>query len=236
MRGVKRLGLAILMASVGLAPAAAANAAGKPSNQDRQFLTQIHQVNLSEISDGKMAQQKGVNQQVKDLGARFVTDHTDLDKKVKDTASSVNVSLPNSPTAEQKRVENELKGLSGNEFDQRWVATELAGHLQAIQLTQAEVDQGSEASVKKLAQEALPVLESHRDALLELARQLGVQVPTPTASPGATGSPGPTGTGSPGPTGTGSPGPTGTGTPSPTGTETAPGPTGTETSPAPTGS
>ncbi|HEX5542321.1 MAG TPA: DUF4142 domain-containing protein [Micromonospora sp.] len=210
------------MATVGLAPATAAHAASKPSSQDRQFLTQIHQVNLSEISDGKMAQQKAVNQQVKDLGARFVTEHTNLDKKVKDTASSVNVKLPDSPNAEQKRVENELKGLSGNEFDQRWVAAELAGHLQAIQQTQTEVDQGSEASVKELAREALPVLESHRDALLELARQLGVQVPSPS--------------GTAGPTGTGSPAPTGTGSPGPTGTETAPGPTGTATAPGPPGS
>lgn len=231
MRGVKRLGLIAALAIVGLAPAAAAQAAAQPSDQDRQFLEAIHQVNLAEIATGEMAQQKGVNQEVKDLGGRFVTDHTQLDQTVQSSASSAVVTLPDAPNQEQKTVLDQLEGLSGDEFDQRWISAQLTLHQQAMQLAETEVAQGSDPAVKQVAQDALPVLKAHHDALLALARKLGVPVPgvTPGApSPSApTGTPSPSApTGTPSPTApTGTPGPTApTGTPVPT--APVPSPTG----------
>ena len=72
MLGIKRLGLLAALVLVGLAPAAAAQAAAQPSTQDTQYLQAVHQVNLAEIVTGNLAQQKGQNQQVKDLGEQFV--------------------------------------------------------------------------------------------------------------------------------------------------------------------
>ncbi|MGW4156435.1 DUF4142 domain-containing protein [Micromonospora chersina] len=227
MLGIKRLGLLAALVLVGLAPAAAAQAAAQPSTQDTQYLQAVHQVNLFEITAGNLAQQKGQNQQVKDLGKMFVTDHTQLDQTVQSTAQQLNVQLPSDPTADQQKVLDRLNNLSGAEFDKAWVTAQLAGHVQAIQATQTEISQGSEQSVVQIAQDALPVLQAHYDALVALAQTLGVPVPQTSGS--GTPSPGGTGTESPAPGGTGteSPAPGGTGTESP-----APGGTGTE-APAP---
>ncbi|MFG1952532.1 DUF4142 domain-containing protein [Micromonospora sp. NPDC048830] len=205
MLGLKRLGLLAALVVVGLAPAAAAQAAAQPSTQDTQYLQALHQVNLFEIAAGNMAQQKGQNQQVKDLGAQFVTDHTQLDQTVQSTAQQLGVQLPGSPTADQQKILDRLNGLSGAEFDKQWVTDELAGHVQAVQATQTEISQGSEQSVVQLAQNALPVLQAHLDALTALAQTLGIPVPQTSAS----------------------------GTPSPGGTATTPAPGGTSESPAP---
>ncbi|MER7472095.1 DUF4142 domain-containing protein, partial [Micromonospora sp. NPDC000018] len=89
MLGIKRLGLLAALVLVGIAPAAAAQAAVQPSQQDTQYLQAIHQVNLFEITVGDLAQEKGQNQGVKDLGARFKTDHTQLDETVQQTASQL---------------------------------------------------------------------------------------------------------------------------------------------------
>ncbi|MFG2106896.1 DUF4142 domain-containing protein [Micromonospora chersina] len=217
MLGIKRLGLLAALVLVGLAPATAAQAAAQPSTQDTQYLQALHQVNLFEITAGNLAQQKGKNQQVKDLGKMFVTDHTQLDQTVQSTAQQLNVQLPADPTADQQKVLDRLNNLSGAEFDKAWVTAQLAGHVQAIQATQTEISQGSEQSVVQLAQDALPILQAHYDALVALAQTLGVPVPQTSGS----------GTPSPGGTGTESPAPGGTGTESP-----APGGTGTE-APAP---
>ncbi|SCL37703.1 Predicted outer membrane protein [Micromonospora rhizosphaerae] len=219
MLGIKRLGLLAALVVVGLTPAAAAQAAAQPSSQDTQYLQALHQVNLAEIVMGNLAQQKGQNQQVKDLGKQFVTDHTQLDETVQSTAKQLNVRLPSEPTADEQKVIDRLNNLSGAEFDKAWVTAELNGHVQAIQATQTEISQGSEQSVVQLAQDALPVLQAHIDALTALAQALGVPVPqatpTGTASPGGTGTPSPGGpTESPG---TESPSPGTTETPSPTG-------------------
>ncbi|WBB67197.1 DUF4142 domain-containing protein [Micromonospora sp. WMMD812] len=225
MLGIKRFGLLAALVVVGVAPAAAAQAAAQPSSQDTQYLQAIHQVNLFEITTGELAQQKGQNQRVKDLGKMFVTDHTQLDQTVQQTASQLNVQLPNAPTADQQAVIDQLNNASGAEFDRQWVTAQLAGHVQAIQATQTEISQGSEQSVVQLAQTSLPVLQAHYDELVQLAQQLGI--PVPQASASGTPSPGAT-TESPG---TESPGTESPGTESP-GTE-APG-GGTE-SPAPGG-
>ncbi|GGL97078.1 MULTISPECIES: DUF4142 domain-containing protein [Micromonospora] len=190
MLGLKRLGLLVTLVVVGLTPAAAAHAAAQPSTQDTQYLQALHQVNLFEIASGKLAEKKGQNQQVKDLGQQFVTDHTTLDESVKNTAKQLNVTLPDKPTADQQSVLNKLNGLSGAEFDKAWVIAELAGHVQAIQATQTEISQGSEQSVIMLAQDALPVLQAHYDALVALAQTLGIPVPQTSAS----GTPSPGGT------------------------------------------
>ncbi|WP_433312411.1 DUF4142 domain-containing protein [Micromonospora chersina] len=224
MLGIKRLGLLAALVLVGLAPATAAQAAAQPSTQDTQYLQALHQVNLFEITAGNLAQQKGKNQQVKDLGKMFVTDHTQLDQTVQSTAQQLNAQLPADPTADQQKVLDRLNNLSGAEFDKAWVTAQLAGHVQAIQATQTEISQGSEQSVVQLAQDALPVLQAHYDALVALAQTLGVPVPQTSGS--GTPSPGGTGTESPAPGGTESPAPGGTGTeaPAPGTTETpAPG-------------
>ncbi|MBU8856257.1 MULTISPECIES: DUF4142 domain-containing protein [unclassified Micromonospora] len=216
MLGIKRLGLLAALVVVGLAPAAAAQAAAQPSTQDTQYLQAVHQVNLFEITAGNLAQQKGQNQQVKDLGKMFVTDHTQLDQTVQSTAQQLNVELPADPTADQQQVLDELNNLSGAEFDKAWVTAELAGHVQAIQATQTEISQGSEQSVVQLAQDALPVLQAHYDALVALAQTLGVPVPQTSAS----GTPSPGGTTSPGGTESPAPGGTETEEPAPGTTET----------------
>ncbi|MEU1809605.1 DUF4142 domain-containing protein [Micromonospora sp. WMMD1076] len=216
MLGIKRLGLLAALVVVGLAPAAAAQAAAQPSTQDTQYLQAVHQVNLFEITAGNLAQQKGQNEQVKDLGKMFVTDHTQLDQTVQSTAQQLNVQLPADPTADQQKVLDQLNNLSGAEFDKAWVTAQLAGHVQAIQATQTEISQGSEQSVVQIAQDALPVLQAHYDALVALAQTLGVPVPQTSAS----GTPSPGGTTSPGGTESPAPGGTETEEPAPGTTET----------------
>ncbi|GIJ21322.1 DUF4142 domain-containing protein [Micromonospora lutea] len=220
MLGIKRLGLLAALVLVGVAPAAAAQAA-QPSEQDTQYLQAIHQTNLYEIAAGELAQEKGQNQQVKELGQQFVTDHTELDQSVQDLAGQLNVELSDEPTTDQQTALDQLNNASGEEFDRLWVTQGLAGHVQAIQATQTEISQGTEPQVVQLAQTALPVLQAHYDALVMLAEELGI--PVPETSPSGTPSPGGT-----------APAP-GVTTPTPGGTEPAPGGTVTEEAPVPGG-
>ncbi|QGN47610.1 DUF4142 domain-containing protein [Micromonospora sp. WMMD558] len=220
MLGIKRLGLLAALVLVGIAPAAAAQAAVQPSQQDTQYLQAIHQVNLFEITAGELAQEKGQNEQVKNLGEMFKTDHTQLDQSVQDVAGQFDVELPDEPTPEQQNIIDQLNNASGEEFDRLWVTNQLTGHVQAIQATQTEISQGSEQAVVQLAQTALPTLQAHYDELVQLAEQLGIPVPQAT------------GTGTPSPGGT-APGGPGTETPAPGGTTESPAPGGTPESPAP---
>jgi len=168
------------------------SAHGTPSAQDTQFLQESHQTNLAEIAAGHLAQQKGNNQTVKNLGAKFVTDHTKLDQSLKSVANSVGVSLPSTPNSSQQAVENQLKKKSGTQFDNLFVTSQFAGHTQAMRTTQTEIDNGSNPAVVKLATDSLPVIESHHQALEAAAKQLGITLPTASPTPTGTATPTPT--------------------------------------------
>ena len=70
-----------------------------------------------------LAQQKGQDQRVKDLGAMLKTDHTQLDQTVQRPRQQLGVQLPNEPSADQQAVIDRLNNASGAEFDRRWVTS-----------------------------------------------------------------------------------------------------------------
>ena len=155
-----------------LAPATAASAA--PSDQDTAFLKAAHQSNLAEIAGGKIAQQKGESQQVKDLGARFVEDHTRLDSTLRDTAEALGVDLPDAPNAEQRALAARYEATSGSDFDALFVATQMDAHMKAMRLGRTEIAEGSDAQAKKVAQDSAPVIAAHHELLDDAAADLGV--------------------------------------------------------------
>jgi putative membrane protein len=169
---IKRAVVALGFAGLLLIPSTAASAA--PSDQDTAYLKAAHQSNLAEIAGGKIAQQKGDSQQVKDLGARFVADHTKLDAALRKTAAALDVDLPSAPNAQQQAVAARYRASSGSDFDALFVSTQMDAHMAAMNLGEKEIANGDDAQAKKVAQSAAPVIRSHHTALSDAARSLGV--------------------------------------------------------------
>src|SRR3982074_2096216 len=63
-------------------------------NPDADFFKRAAQAGIAEVEAGKLAQEKGSSQEVKDFGAMMVKDHTAANDKLKSIASSENVDLP----------------------------------------------------------------------------------------------------------------------------------------------
>jgi putative membrane protein len=169
---MKRLLITTAVIGAFLAPGTAASAA--PSAQDTTYLRAAHQSNLAEIAGGTIARQKAESQQVKDLGARFVADHTKLDSALKQTASALGVTLPSAPNAEQRALAARYDAASAEQFDALFIATQMDAHMKAMRLGETEIADGSDARAKKAAQSAAPVVASHHSALEAAARDLGV--------------------------------------------------------------
>jgi putative membrane protein len=152
----------------------AAPAQAAPSQQDTAFLQAAHQSNLAEIAGGNLAQQKGQSQQVKDLGARFVADHTRLDESLRQTAQALGVTLPEAPNPEQQAIAARYQAASGAEFDALFISTQMDAHMKAMRLGQTEIAQGSDPQAKQVAQASAPVIAAHHDQLNSAARALGL--------------------------------------------------------------
>ncbi len=177
-----RFAAALGVAAVLVVPGTAAYAA--PSSQDSTYLKAAHQSNLAEIAGGKLAQQKGDSQQVKDLGARFVTDHTTLDSALQKTASALGVDLPSAPNAAQRALAKQYQAASGSSFDALFVSTQMDAHMAAMKLGQTEIAQGSDPSVVNAAKSAAPVIAKHHTLLRDAASALGLPTSVGTGTGG----------------------------------------------------
>ncbi|SFK10411.1 putative membrane protein [Streptosporangium canum] len=211
---IRRIIVLLAVATVTLGGAARAVAAQPDLNeQDKKFLVQLHRVDLTAIQAGNLAQRRSTDRSITDLGKILVDDHTKLDESVRQVAQKAGVPLPEDPNANQRQQLAELSRLTGQVFDNVWLAAMITGHRQTLDRLDQELSEGSSPEVKKLAEDARPVVREHLN-MLRKARG-GPMSPSPSPSPSGTMSPSPTGTMSPGQEGTMSPGQEGTTSPAP---------------------
>ncbi|GAA4609147.1 hypothetical protein GCM10023195_36590 [Actinoallomurus liliacearum] len=147
--------------TVTVSPTTSPTGEGRLSQQDRSWLTEIHQVNLAEVELGNLAEKKGATSAVRSVGRRLANDHTHLEDKVTSVARRVGVSLPGSVAPADAEVAKRLKEESGKAFDQDYLATMASGHEKAIADTKTQISQGSSQQVIALAKQALPHLREH---------------------------------------------------------------------------
>ncbi len=172
---VRRCAATVAAAVVVLASgASAATAAPAVNAVDRAYLVGAHQSNLAEIAAGKLAQTKGSSQEVKDLGVMLVADHTKLDAATRKVAAAKNVSLPAAPNAEQKAMQAKLTKASAGSFDAMFIAGQITGHAKTMAIGAKESTGGSDATVKKSAADAAPVIAEHHDKFMAAAQAMNL--------------------------------------------------------------
>ena len=64
--------------------------------QDADFAVAAADGGMLEVELGKMAVKKGMNKQIKNLGAMMVKDHSKANEELKSAAKALNITLPSS--------------------------------------------------------------------------------------------------------------------------------------------
>lgn len=140
------------------------------SSQDQQFLTQAWGVSQSEVKLGKLAQDKGTSQQVKDFGKQLEADHNLASDQLKRIAKKANVDLPDALPIDKQQTIDRLSKLQGPAFDQAFLQQIASGHDQAIDLFQSQVQQGQNPDLVNFARTQLPTLKAHDDVAARAGR------------------------------------------------------------------
>lgn len=141
------------------------------------FLKEAIQGNLGEVKVGALAQQKGTSRAVKDFGATLEKDHAAANRKAISAAQSLGMSPPNEPGPEQKKVYQKLAGLSGQQFDQQFVAAMVEDHRKDIKKYSAEAGK-SDGQASSYAQQVLPDLRKHLAMAERIQSDHGAQAPS----------------------------------------------------------
>lgn len=141
--------------------AASGAMASKMSSADKTFVQKATIGGLAEVELGKLAQQKGSSDQVKQFGSRMVEDHSKANDELKQIVSSQGLSAPTDLDAKHKSTMAKLDKLSGQQFDRAYMSDMVKDHKEDIALFRKESSSGKDSDLKSFAAKTLPTLEDH---------------------------------------------------------------------------
>lgn len=143
--------------------------------QDSMFAKDAASGGMAEVKLGKLAEQKGTNDSVKQFGKRMVTDHTSADNKLKGVASKDGMTVPSGINQDDQAEYDRLSKLSGREFDQAYAQAMVQDHQKDISKFQQEASSGMNPDLKKFASDTLPTLQDHLSMAQNMQRTVSGQ-------------------------------------------------------------
>lgn len=154
-----------LMLAAGTA-ALAGSAAAAPA---KTFLKSAIEGDNGEIATGRMAQQKGASQGVKDFGRMLETDHAKAKADAAVLAKAQGVPVTDVIKPEAKMMAAKLAKLSGPAFDKAFVNGMIEDHKKDIAAFEKQAKTGDKATAA-LATATLPALKKHLQTAQGLAK------------------------------------------------------------------
>ena len=164
----------IFAAGVAAAMAFSASAAlAQEKNADKdsvKFIKNAIEGNYAEVDAGKLAQDKGKSDAVKQYGAMLVKDHSAANEKAIAAAKQLGVDPPTGAGMMAKAEYLKLKVLSGDSFDKSFAKGMVKDHENDVKEYQKESSKSD--AVGSYAKETLPTLKHH----LQEAQSMNQQV------------------------------------------------------------
>jgi putative membrane protein len=136
------------------------------SPADKTFATKAASDGAAEVMLGKLAMHNAGSAQVRQLGDRMVTDHTQANDELQQIGRREDLTLPTRPGTNGQAMDERLGNMKGQTFDATYTRDMVQDHEQAIADFRKEAATGQDAELKAFAQKYLPVLERH----LQLAK------------------------------------------------------------------
>jgi Predicted outer membrane protein len=125
------------------------------SEKDKAFMKKAAKGGMMEVTMGRMAEQKAQSEDVKSFGKRMVTDHGKANDELKGIAARKNVQLPSKEPTEKWTS------------DKAYINAMVRDHEKDLAEFKEEANSGSDADVKKFADDTAKVIQEH----LELAKE-----------------------------------------------------------------
>lgn len=158
---------------------AGALAAYAQAPSDPQIVGIVQTANQIDINQAKLALKKTKDPQVKEFANQMISDHTNLEKSVRDLAKKLGVTQQPSDTSKQLKQQaaeetKKLSGLHGKAFDQEYVSHEVAYHQAVIDAAKNTlIPNAKNAELKSALEGAAPLLQGHLEHAQQLQKSLG---------------------------------------------------------------
>lgn len=143
------------------------------SKADQEFMKKAAIGGMAEVELGKLAQQNGQAQPVKDFGSRMVQDHTQAGDQLKSIAQQKGVPLPDQLDGEHRATRDRLAKLQGGAFDRAYMRAMTTDHDKDTKEFRKEAQRAKDPDLKRFARDTLNIVEQHDQLAHNVDRQLG---------------------------------------------------------------
>ena len=145
----------------------------KNADEDNaEFLVKAAEINLEEISLGKLAHKKSSNKDVKEFGKMMETAHMKALADLQKLASKKTISIPAELPQDAKNKYNNFETKSEKDFNKDYIDKMVSGHKDAIQLFEKHSTDSKDEDIKTWATSMLPELRTHLDHAVEIQEKL----------------------------------------------------------------
>jgi putative membrane protein len=151
-----------------------------PNEAETGFVVNAASTSMLEVRLGDYALSHAASAPIREFAHAMIADHTRANRELDEAATKIDFKLPEEMIQEHKEEYARLTRLSGEAFDEAYVAAMVDGHEKAVEAFEAEIAR-SQSDVAKWAKATLPTLEKHLDHAHELAAQTADVAPAPEA-------------------------------------------------------
>lgn len=146
-----------------------ADAMATVNEVDRAFVAATGRANQAEMVLSQLASERAVSADVRAFARRMVTDHTQAGQQLQQAAAQAGLTVPSDLTPEDQAFVQRLSGLSGEAFDQAYMAKAVQSHEASVTRLENEIRQGLHPAITGFARQILPTVQDHLRAARELA-------------------------------------------------------------------
>jgi putative membrane protein len=139
---------------------------------DGLFAAAASAAGLGELASARLAAERGTRDDVKKFALQMLNDHTKANQELLSLAVASRMALPNTPPITCLAEQAALSGLSGEHFDRCYVKLQVAAHIEAVSLFEAEAERGLDPQLKAWAAKTLPTLKHHLHEVKAIHEQM----------------------------------------------------------------
>lgn len=125
------------------------------------WLVNTYRDGLAEIALSNLALQRAQSAEVRSYAQMLVDEHTRANNEVRQVAQAKGVTLPDTPTNENRSALEELEELEGAVFDKAYMNHNVIVHALSVRQTRVQASGAGDSDVQALAARTLPDLEEH---------------------------------------------------------------------------
>jgi putative membrane protein len=155
----------------GVTTLAAPKAVGQ-TDDDKKFLANAAQSDRNEIALSEVAEQKATNPAVKAFATKMVKEHKEMTESMKPYAEKWGLNPPVDVDSDHKKELDKLNGLSGNDFDKRYMDDMVSDHAKALSAFTSEAKDTKEVKFRAAVLKAKTRVAAHKNMAYDLKKNL----------------------------------------------------------------